>query len=228
MAFIAAAILGSAAISGGVGIGASIYGANQQSQALGNATSAIQQGQSNALKAIQSNLAPFVKYSQGEQPLLSSLLTPGQNQTQTLSQLPGFQFAKDIAMEGVAAGAGRTGISGTTAVQGGTLGTELASQNWTNYLQPLLSLYGQGAGAAGQAAGAASNVYTGGAQSLGQLAVGQGNVQAGMASGIAGAAGGALGSVGNLALLSKLTGSNIFGGSWGNNNQVPYEQTGGP
>ncbi len=164
------------------------------------------------MAALKQYLGPYAQFGQGLQPTLQSLLTPGPNQTATLKQLPGFQFASDMANWGVQAGAGKTGISGSTAVEGGQLQSQLASNYFTNFTNPLVQLYGQSAGAAGQLGQGAAGIYTGGAQSLAGLQVGQGNVQAGMAGGIAGSASNALNSYANYQLLQKLTGG---GGAWG-------------
>ena len=196
MSFIGAAILGSAAI----GAGASVYGGIQQSNALSNASGNIAGGQQNALAALQKYLGPYAQFGQGLQQTLQSLLPPGPNQPATLKQLPGFQFASDMANWGVQAGAGKTGISGTTAVDGGNLQSALASQYFSNFTNPLVQLYGQSAGAAGQLGQGAAGIYTGGAQAQAQLAVGQGNVQAGMAGGVAG-------SLQNALLMGALTGA---------------------
>ena len=206
MSIIAVAIIGAA------GVGASIYGANQQSNALGQASQTIQQGQQSSLDALKRYLGPYAQFGQQLQPTLQSLLTPGPNQTATLQQLPGFQFARDMAGYGISAGAGRTGISGTTAVEGGDLESALASKYFSNFANPLVNLYGQGAQSASALGQGASDVFGQGAQSLAQLAVGQGGVQAGLAGAIGGQASGALGSLGNLALINKLTGGQIFGG----------------
>lgn len=202
MSFVGAAILA----AGAIGAGASIYSGYQQSQANQAAAQTIAQGQQRALNAQKQYLGPYAQFGQSLQPTLTSLLTPGPSQTNTLNQLPGFQFAKDIATEGVAAGAGRTGISGTTAVEGGTLASNIAAQNWRQFVDPLVSLYGTGAGAAGSIAGNTSNIYTGGAQSLAGLQVGQGNI-------LAGAAGGVGNSLQNALLFNALRG----GGAAANN-----------
>ncbi len=213
MSFVAAAILG----AGVIGAGASIYGASQQSAANQQASQNILQGQQQAIGAINRLETPFVNFSQGLQPTLQSLLTPGPSQTQTLGQLPGFQFAKDIATEGISAGAGRTGISGTTATAGGSLASNIASSNWTQFLNPLLNLYGTGAQAAGSAGSQISNTITGGSQNLAQLNVGQGNI-------LAGAAGGVGNSLSNALLFNALRGNT---GAF-KPDTVPIEQSGGP
>ncbi len=208
MSWVATAIAG----SGIVGAIGTYFAGQQQSNALTNASNTIAAGQTAAQNTITGYLGPYAKFGESLQPTLSSLLTPGPSQTSTLQQLPGFQFARDMAGYGISAGAGRTGISGTTAVEGGNLETALASQNWMNYVNPLIDLYGKGQSAAGNIASGVSGVQTGSASALANLAVGQGNVNAGMIGGMAGNASNALGSFGNLALLNKLTGGNIFGG----------------
>ncbi len=224
MSFVATAIAGSAVI----GAGAAIYSANQQSNALSNASNTIAQGQQSALGGLNTALAPYLKTGGAAGDTLMSLLTPGPNQNAALQQIPGFQFLKSITNEGVAAGAGRTGISGTTATQGGELGTQIASNAFGSIVNPLTSIYGTGAGAAQTLGQSTADIFTGGARSLAGLQVGQGNVAASAAGGVANAASGALGSIGNLALLSKLTGTNLLGGGAFRPDNVPVEQSGGP
>ncbi len=197
MSFVAAAIAGSAII----GAGAAIYGANQQSQALSNASSTIATGQSNALSSLNKALAPYLKTGGSASDTLMSLLTPGPNQTSTLEQIPGFQFNKAITNEGISAGAGRTGISGTTAVQGGQLGSQLASNAFGSIVNPLTNIYGASAGAAQTLGRGSADIFTGGAQSLAGLQVGQGNIAAGAAGGIGN-------TLQNALLFNALRGSN--------------------
>ncbi len=132
--------------------------------------------------------------------------------------MPGFQFAKDIAGYGISAGAGRTGISGTTATAGGTLESGIASNNWSQYVNPLLDLYKTGAVSAGNAGNQIANVTTDASQSLAGLQVGQGNIGAGVAGGVGS-------TLGNLAMLYGLTRGNS--GAF-KPDTVPVEQSGGP
>ncbi len=201
MSFVAAAIAGSAVI----GAGAAIYGANQQSNAIQNASQNVLQGQNNAIGAINKLETPFVNFSQGLQPTLSSLLTPGPQQNQAFQSLPGAQFASQMADYGISAGAGKTGISGSTAVAGGTLKSALAGQQFSTLTNPLIDLYRTGAQSASNAGSQISNTITGGAQSQAQLALGQGNV-------LAGAAGGVGNNVSNALLFNALRGGWASGG----------------
>jgi len=203
MSFVGAAILG----AGALGAGATIYGASQQADANKQAQQAILQGQQQSLGAINQYLAPYSNFGQQLQPTLSSLLTPGPSQTETLSKLPGFQFARDLAGYGIAAGAGKTGISGSTAVAGGNLESALASEYFKTYTDPLVQLYGTGAGAGQTAATSAADINQSTAGNLAQLAVGQGRNLAGAATGVAG-------NLSNALLIKALTG----GGNnpWGN------------
>jgi hypothetical protein len=208
MSFVATAIAGSAVI----GAGAAIYGASQQSQAIQNASQNVLQGQQQAIGAINKLETPFVNFSQGLQPTLQSLLTPGPNQNQAFQSLPGAQFASQMADYGISAGAGKTGISGSTAVAGGTLKSQLAGQQFSTLTNPLVQLYGTGAQAAGNAGNQISNTITGGAQSQAQLALGQGNV-------LAGAAGGVGNNLSNALLFNALRGGG-FGSDWQQTQQV--------
>ncbi len=205
------------AIGGALAAGGSIVGGYMESQANKAAANTIAQGQQSAISAIQKTELPFVNYSQGLQPTLSSLLTPGPNQNEAFQSLPGAQFASNMADYGISAGAGRTGISGTTAVAGGTLKSALAGQQFSTLTNPLIDLYKTGAFSASNAGNQIANVTTGGAQSLAGLQVGQGNIGAGVAGGVGG-------TLGNLAMLYGLSGGMYGRGA----NAIPYEQTGGP
>ncbi len=207
------------AIGGALAAGGSIIGGVMESNANKAAANTIAQGQANSIAAINKMETPFVDFSKGLQPTLQSLLTPGPNQNQAFQSLPGAQFASNMADYGISAGAGRTGISGSTAVAGGTLKTQLAGQQFSALTNPLLDLYRTGAVTAGNAGNQIANITTGASQNLAGLQVGQGNIGAGVAGGVGG-------TLGNLAMLYGLSKGGMYGG--GNPNRIPYEQTGGP
>ena len=97
MAGIAAAIIGAGALSAGASIFGAKTAASAQTAASRNAISAEQQ----IYQQNQANLQPFISAGKSALPTLQSLLTPGANQTATLSQIPGFQFAQDWGQKAV-------------------------------------------------------------------------------------------------------------------------------
>ncbi len=215
MSFVAVAILGSAAI----GAGASIYGATQQSAALGQAQQTLQQGQSSALDQIRKFLAPYANAGADVLPTLKSLLTPGPNQTSTLSQLPGFQFMQDWGQKGVTAQATTRGLGGNALAAGAQFGVGTAQNAWTSLADQLQKLVGTGASAAGTGGTASAQTIGSFAPAMAQTQVGQGNVAAGAAQGVSG-------SLNNALLLGALTGN--FKGMFNNNQRVAPEDMGGP
>lgn len=206
MSIIGVAILGSAAI----GAGASIYGASQQVSAEQQAQQQLTQQQQQAQSAISGYLSPYTQFGQQFMPTLSSLLQPGPSQTNTLSQLPGFQFAQNWGQKGVAAQATTRGLGGNALAAGAQFGTGLAQQNYAQYVSQLLAGTNVGATAAGQGAQATQGLAQSFAPAIAQTTVGQGNALAGGAAGVAGAVGGATNSALNLALLNKLGGGGYY------------------
>lgn len=192
MSAIASAIIG----AGALGAGASIFGSLTQANAAGNAISA----QESMFNQAQANQQPFIQAGQSVLPTLQSLLTPGPNQTATLSQLPGFQFAQDWGQRGVSNQGTVTGLGGNTLTAGANFATGIAQQDWGTLVNQLQGLANTGASAAGAVGNQA--VQTG--QGIASSTIGQGNAIAGGAVGAANSIGGGLTTA---ALLSKLTGS---------------------
>lgn len=202
MSFVAAAVIGSVGAVAAAGINA--YGANAASdkqvafgqQALGQQNALFNEG----LSLNQ----PFINAGQGAASTLSSLLTPGPNQTNVLSQLPGFQFASDWGQKAVSNQATTTGLGGNALAAGAQFATGLAQQNFGQYAGELQNLTDTGARAAGTALGGA--VQQGGV--VGNTLTGIGNASAagtlGTTNAIAGGIGGATNSGVNALLLSKL------------------------
>ena len=196
MAGIAAAILGAGAI-GAIG---SIGGAFLQSNAANNAINAQQAMFAQA----QANEAPFIQAGQKAIPTLQSLITPGPDQTAMLQQTPGYQFAANMAQQGVSNQGTVTGLGGNTLLAGANAATQVAlGQSWlptVNALQALMQTGAQTAGNLGQQA-----VQTG--QNVGQNLVGIGNAQAGAGTAVGANIGNSL--VG--ASLAKLLGTSMYG-----------------
>jgi len=136
MSWIATAIAGSAI--GGIAQGAGSY-FGSQAQA-----SAIQSGISQMMGLAQ----PYVAAGKSALPTLSRLLTPGPDQNAVLSQTPGFQFAQDWGQKGILNAGTARGLGGNVMAESGKYASGLASQNYGNIVNQLLSMAGIGAGAA--------------------------------------------------------------------------------
>ena len=203
---------------GGVGLAGSIGGSLIQSSAAKTASSQQVSAQEKALTAqqgmfntAQSALSP---YYTGASPAagntLSSLLTPGANQTSVLSQIPGFKFAQDWGQKAVQNIGTTTGLGGNTLTAGANFATGEAQQGFGSIVNALQNLFGTGASAAGALGSTASNF----GQQIGSTLTGIGQSQAqgtlGSANALAGGLTSGASSVSNALLLSKL-----FGGSSG-------------
>ncbi len=229
MSFIAAAIIGGgAAIIGG---GLSAYGsltASGQQQALGQQALQQQQGFFNQAKG---GLQPFIDAGTGVIPTLQKFTQPGANQTQALSQLPGFQFAQDWGQKAVQNIGTTQGLGGNTLTAGAQFATGLAQQNWTQYLQPLLAQLQVGQGAAGSLAGSAGTFSGQASNTLTGIGQAQAAGTLGATNAIGGALTGGANAYTNSLLLSKLFGGgtspnspNALGVYGGN----PVQYGGGP
>lgn len=214
MAWVATAIVG----AGVLGAGASIYGSTQQTNAANNAINA----QLGMFNTTQQNLQPYNQTGQRVLPTLEGLLTPGANQTETLSKIPGFTFAQDWGQKAVQNLGTTRGLGGNVLTEGAKYATGVAQQGWgsiVNALQVLVNTGGNAAAGVGNAAAA-----TGG--QIGSNIVGAGNAQA---AGVVGATNGISNSVTTAALLSKLGlgGGGMYGAGSGSNFLSNVEQGAG-
>ncbi len=263
MSFVAAAI-GSVA-----GAGASIFGAYEQSQSNQAAQDKIQQSIDQARAQVTSftnqgagaisgytgkgatslidmitkgvgALSPFANAGKSALPTLESLITPGSNMTDVLSQIPGFKFAQDWGMRGINNAATTSGLGGNVLKAGADYSSGLAQNTWQSIVQALQGVTSTGAGAAGQQTGALStgglglsslfggagsalsSLFSGagnalgtitqaGGQNLAQLTQGGGNILAAGAQGV----GSSLGSIGNILMLKNILGGGAAGGGSG-------------
>lgn len=194
---IGAALIGSAAI----GAGASIFSSSQQSSAAQRGIDAVTGMFNTGLNTAKGALQPFIDAGQSALPTLQNLLTPGPNQTATLSQLPGFQFAQDWGQKAVQNLGTMRGIGGNVLTAGANFATGLAQQGFSGLAGLLQNFTNTGASAAGQLAGSA----VGGSSTAGGNLL-SGNIQQGNAQ-----AAGGLG-VGN-SLSNALLYSQLFGGT---------------
>ena len=235
---VAAAILG----AGALGAGASIWGANTAANAQQNTANA-EIANTNALYNSNKNLlSPVISAGAGVLPALTntitgqgpqgdilntlkSLLTPGADQSATLSQTPGYSFAQSQGNRQILnalAARGLGGAPGAITQDIGSFSSGLANQtygttvsNLLNLLQTngnqLQSLVNTGVNAGGAVTGAGTAATT----SINSALTGSGNAQAAAAN----ATGSAIGNFGNsastAALIQQLTGggnnSSIYG-----------------
>lgn len=193
---VAAAIIG----AGALGAGASIYGANKAASAQTNAANAGIAAQEQMFNQGLSEVQPYVSAGQTAENTLLSLITPGANQTATLNQTPGFQFAEDWGLKGIQNSATTNGLGGNVLTAADQFATGTAENTFSTIAQLLQGVTSTGAGAAGSALG--GSVTTGG--NVANLTSNIGNAQAGAAIGTANAVGGLGQSVSTAALLSKL------------------------
>lgn len=195
--------------SAGLGVFGSLTASQQQAGALSSALAA-EQGMFNTA---QGALKPY--YANGSQlnSILTSLLTPGPNQTAALSQLPGFQFAQNWGQQAVQNLGTTTGLGGNVLTAGANFATGLAQQNFAqNLVNPLLQQYQIGAQAAG-ALGSAAGTFSG---QIGQTTGAIGQAQAagtlGATNALSSGVNGATNGITNSLLLSRLFGSLTPGG----------------
>jgi hypothetical protein len=205
------AILG----AGALGAGASIFGATTAASAQKQAAADATNAELSMFNQAKTLAQPFVDFGTGVLSPLSKLITPGPDQTSTLEQTPGYQFALTQGEKGITNQATMNGLSGNALRAGSTFASGLAGQTFQNQVGNLLSAAGIGQSAASGVGGQA--VATGG--QIGSNIIGAGNASA--AASIA--SGNAIGGIGNnfvsASLLNALTGGKLFGstGLFGSN-----------
>lgn len=222
----------SAAIIGGVGaigsIGSAVIGSNAAQSAAQTQADAAKQAQQTQLQMFntaQASEAPYNTVGQGAVHTLAGLYGingsgagTGTPTAQSLSQFtasPDYGFALDQGTQAMqrAAAAGGTLISGGQLKAGQEFGQGLASQQYGNYYNRLLSLSQLGQSAAAGISNSAINAggQIGNSIQAGGQALASGTV--GSANAISGGLTGATGGIASAALLSKLGGGNNNGGS---------------
>jgi hypothetical protein len=190
-----------------MGLGEAMLGAS----ALGAGGSILgglfgQQGSKNAIAAEQgmfnqaaSYAAPFIGAGKAAINPLMKLITPGADQTSTLQQTPGYQFAFTQGEKGLTNQATMGGLGGNVLRAGAQFGSGLASNTWQSVVQALQNTANMGAGAASSLAGNATQM--GG--TIGQTAMGGTNLGVGGLLGAAGSLSGGLQNAGMLNFLSQ-------------------------
>lgn len=199
-----------------------------------NATSKSLGLQGQGLQALQSILGPLLSQGSGivNSALgpLTKLLTPGADQTATLNQMPGFQFAQNWGQQAVKNSGTTMGLGGNTLAAGANYATGLAQQGYGQIVSQLKGFLDSGIGlesSAGTAlAGGTAGIFGNMGNTAGAGAMGQANALAGGVSG-------ALGSAGNAftlsQLISKFSGQGAKpGGIYGTQNGLQYSDSGEP
>jgi hypothetical protein len=191
----AAAIIGAAVIGGA----ATVIASNKASHATSSAANQATKVQEDALAQQKELSAPYRALGESAIPTLQNLLGIGKGGTagieKTLSQMPGYQFAKSQGIDATKASAASMGLalSGNTLQGIDQFSTGLADQTYQSEVANLMGIAGIGQAAA---AGQAANVGNA-ASNLSNIAIGQGANQAGIASNeaasLAGIAGNAVG-----------------------------------
>lgn len=184
-------------------------------------------------------------------PTLRALLTPGANMTDTLSKIPGFQFAQDWGQKAVQNLGTTTGLGGNVLKAGADYATGVAQQGYGSIVDRLMALFSGGVNTMGVGAnvlGTGASTMAGPASALASGAISTGNSAfgnlnqlgatigstlggigtasaagtLGSANALAGGISGGVGSVSNAFLLSKLLG----GGGSGFNTNAPNNGSG--
>ena len=218
---VSAAIIGGTSLLGG--IGSAVIGSNAaQSAAQTQANAALQaeNTQLSMFNTAQAAEAPYNTVGQGAVNTLAGLYgingagggsgTPTAQSLNAFTQSPDYQFALQQGTQAMqrSAAAGGTLISGGQLKAGQEFGQGLASQQYGNYYNRLLSLSQLGQSAAAGVSNAATTA--GGQIGNTQQALGQslaaGTV--GSANAISGGLTSATGGIATAALLSKLGGGN--------------------
>lgn len=143
-------------------------------------------------------------YSRGAASTLSSLLTPGANMTETLSKIPGFQFAQDWGQKAVTNLGTTMGLGGNTLKAGADYATGKAQEGFGGIVNSLLGLLGGGnsyAGVGANVLGAGGNIMSSGVNAL-----------AGGATNFSGQASNTYGNIGNAQASGDLGGANALSG----------------
>lgn len=188
-------ILGSfgSSLAGSIG---SIFGSQAQAGAIGQGI----QNQQAMFAEVLDKLRPFIKAGQSAIPTLEGLLTPGPNQTQILSQTPGFQFAQDWGQKAVQNAGQMRGVGGNVLTELQKFSTGLAQNTFFPLVQSLQGLVNTGADAASSLGGTAANFGS----SMGNMFSNLGGAQASGILGASNAVGSGFNSLANYMMLQSI------------------------
>ena len=158
--------------AGAIGAGASIYAANTQAKAAGN-----------ALQYAQSQIGPYAAEGAAVAPTINSLLGVGPNGpdpnaiSKILAASPDYQFAQQQGQLAVDRKLASSGLlnSGAAIKDSAEFNQGLATQTLGNYFNRLMGVYTAGQGAATALAGAGTQAITQQGQAQASGAVGVAN-----------------------------------------------------
>lgn len=200
-----ASMLGSSLI----GAGGSIFGGMMGQQGAKSALAAEQGMFQQAAGYAQ----PFIKAGRNAINPLMKLITPGADQSATLAQTPGYQFALSQGEKGVTNQATMGGLGGNVLRAGAGFAGGLAQQTWSDVVNKLQNTANMGASTAASLAGNATSM---GGKMGDTMMQGTGMGVGGMLGG----AGSLSGGMQNLGMLSWL--SKFMGGAGANANSTMY------
>lgn len=187
-----------AAAIGAVGaIGGSLIQSSAATSAANKAIAA-QQGMFNTSVGINQ---PFVNAGQTADTTLTNLLTPGPNQTATLNQLPGYQFAQDWGQKAVQNVGSIQGFGGNTLTAASNFATGQAQQSFGSLAGLLQNQVNSGVQSGGNITQAATTTGQGIANSAASGTLGSANA---LSSGLTGTTNSVL----NAMLFNKLSNNN--------------------
>jgi hypothetical protein len=192
MSFIALAIGG----AGLAGLGGALISSSAATSASNKAIAAQQQMFNTSVGINQ----PFVNAGQTADTTLTNLLTPGPNQTATLNQLPGYQFAQDWGQKAVQNVGSIQGFGGNTLTAASNFATGQAQQSFGSLAGLLQNQVNSGVQSAGGLTQAATTTGQGVANSAASGTLGSANA---LTSGLTGVSNSTL----NALLFNKLAGN---------------------
>jgi hypothetical protein len=181
--------------AGAIGAGGSIVGGLLGQQGSKNAINA----ETNMFNTAASYAAPFISAGKNALSPLMKLITPGADQSATLAQTPGYQFALSQGEKGVTNQATMEGLGGNVLRAGAGFATGLAQNTWQSVVQALQSAASMGSSAASSLAGNATSM--GG--TIGNTSMAGTNLGVGGLLGAASSVGGSLSNLGQLSWLSQ-------------------------
>ena len=210
---------------GAAGIGASIYGANQASQAAKDANAGQQAAAATAtaenqrqFDIAQKNQAPWLAAGRQALGQQQDLMSGTPQAMASLQSAPGYQFRLNQGQKSLDSGiAARGGMGSGKAMQGGVdYNQNFASNEYGNRLQQLSNLSTTG-----------QNTATGMATQGQNYATNQGNIAMNAANANA-ASNIAAQNATNSSIIGGLNLASNIAGNWNNNNRGGYDRYGNP
>jgi hypothetical protein len=197
--------------------GLNYFGSQRASQQQVDAQGRAITAQTGMFDTARNALQPYIDAGTSALDPLKKLLTPGASMTDTLSKLPGFQFAQDWGQKAVSNLGSTLGFGGNTLKAGAEFATGTAQQGFGSLVNMLQNYANMGKGSADTLAGTATTTGA----NIGNSLVGQGNAAAAGTLGGANALSGGFGGLGNAGLLYSL--GNRLNQNQNNNNPGVYE-----